>query len=935
MTTSLERTPDRPHQRTGDEILRALATDIDSGLSSSEVSRRLDDYGPNELESAEGTSIWSRVVGQFTDPLVIMLIIAMAISLAAWIYEGTGGTPYEPIVIAVILVANAALGLWQELKADNAVAALQKLTAVQATVWRDAERLTVPSAELVPGDILLLSEGDAVSADARVVKSESLRVAEASLTGESQPVSKQVEPIGDVVLADRTNMVFNGTVVTAGRGIAVVVETGMSTQMGSIASMLEESEEDPTPLQIELGRVGKVLGIVVLVLSAIVVGSVLLVSGIETPSDVIEVLLVGVSLAVAAIPEGLVAIVSIVLAIGVQRMAERNALVKKLSSVETLGSASVICTDKTGTLTRNEMTIERVITASGEVEITGSGYIPVGEAVVGDQPLLPGPLLHEVHLVLRGGSLANDASTRETEEGRWEIQGDPTEAAFLVAERKLGITDARLTRYRRIGEIPFSSERKMMTTIDEDDVEEGVVIVTKGAPDVLLDRCSHEYRSGSEVELTQERRTQILESVDGLANQALRTLAVAYRREEGIEDGIDESLIEKDLILVGVVGIIDPPRSEVRGAIDEAKRAGIRIVMITGDHPLTATRIAEDLELADVGSRTVTGAEVAAMDAESFDAATEDASVFARVAPEDKLRIVDTLKRQGHIVAMTGDGVNDAPALRRADIGVAMGITGTEVSKEASDMILTDDDFATIVAAVREGRAIFENIRKFLRYLLGSNFGEVLVVFLGVIGAGVLGLEAGVDELAVPLLATQILWINLLTDSGLALALGIDPTIDDLMADRPRKLTDRMIDSKMGRVVGLTGLTVALSALVAFDLELTGGLLDGTGDLRSARTHAFTTVVLAQIFNAYNSRSYSSSAFEQVFSNRWLTGAAMLTLSLQILVVHAPFLNEAFETAPMSLGDWAVTFALSSTVLWVEEVRKLMLRRRNHDERVG
>jgi magnesium-transporting ATPase (P-type) len=927
MTTSLTRTPDQPHMLPTEQILDALATDIDNGLTSEEAALRLERYGRNELEAGEGPGIWSRVVAQFSDPLVIMLIVAMLISLLAWFFEGSGETPYEPIVIAIILIANAALGLWQELKADNAVAELQKMTATHATVWRDGERRSIPSSELVPGDILLLSEGDAVSADARVATSESLRVAEASLTGESQPVSKQVEPLDDVVLADRSNMVFNGTVVTAGRGIAIVIDTGMTTEMGSIASMLDESEQDPTPLQIELARVGKVLGIVVLVLSAIVVGSVLLVTGIETVTDVIEVLLVGVSLAVAAIPEGLVAIVSIVLAIGVQRMAARDALVKKLSSVETLGSASVICSDKTGTLTRNEMTIEKVVTASGEVEITGSGYAPVGEAIVEDEPLLSGPLLHEVHLVLRGGSLANDASTRETDDGRWEIQGDPTEAAFLVAEQKLGIQEERIRRYRRIAEIPFSSERKMMTTVDEDDEDAGLVIVTKGAPDVLLDRCTHEYQSGDEVELTADRRRQILASVNDLANQALRTLAVAYRRTDEI-DSVEQEQLETDLILVGIVGIIDPPREEVRDAIDEAQTAGIRVVMITGDHPLTATRIAEDLRIAGPESRTVTGAEVRSMSPDEFDRAASEASVFARVAPEDKLRIIDSLKRQRQIVAMTGDGVNDAPALRRADIGVAMGITGTEVSKEAADMILTDDDFATIVAAVREGRAIFENIRKFLRYLLGSNFGEVLVVFLGVIGAGMIGLEAGIDGLAVPLLATQILWINLLTDSGLALALGIDPTIDDLMADPPRKLDDRMIDAKMGRVVGLTGLSVALSALVAFDLELTGGLLGGSGDLTSARTHAFTTVVLAQVFNAFNSRSYSTSVFGQVH-NRWLTGAAALTVALQVLVVHAPFLNEAFDTAPMSLTEWGVTIGLASVVLWIEEIRKLFVRRRS------
>ena len=432
MTTTSDRTVERAHQRTSEDILATLETSVEAGLTGEEAARRLVHYGRNELEAAEGPSVWSRVVTQFSDPLVIMLIAAMLISLLAWFFEGGDETPYEPIVIAIILIANAALGLWQELKADNAVAELQKMTATLATAWRDGERLSIPSAELVPGDILLLSEGDAVSADARVVTSESLRVAEASLTGESQPISKQVEPLDDVVLADRTNMVFNGTVVTAGRGIAVVVATGMSTQMGSIASMLEESEEDPTPLQIELARVGKVLGIVVLVLSAIVVAAVLLVTGIETVSDVVEVLLVGVSLAVAAIPEGLVAIVSIVLAIGVQRMAARNALVKKLSSVETLGSASVICSDKTGTLTRNEMTIERVVTASGAVEITGSGYIPVGEALVEDRPLLSGPLLHEVHLVLRGGSMANDASTRETADGRWEIQTSDSLQGILL-----------------------------------------------------------------------------------------------------------------------------------------------------------------------------------------------------------------------------------------------------------------------------------------------------------------------------------------------------------------------------------------------------------------------------------------------------------------------------------------------------------------------
>ena len=929
MSLTTDEAFDTPHTRTVDDVITTLEVDPDTGLDPDEASARLERFGPNELETADGPSLVSRLVGQFADPLVIVLIVAMIVSLVAWWYEDPSEIPYEPIVILLILVANAVLGLWQEFKADNAVEELQRLTATQAKVLRGGERITIRSRGLVPGDILLLGEGDAVSADARITRSESLRIGEASLTGESEPVTKQTEAIGDVVLADRDNMVYNGTVVTAGRGVAVVVDTGMRTEMGSIATMLESEDTERTPLQRELSLVGKTLGVIVLVLSAIVVATVLLVSKIETLSDVVEVLLVGVSLAVAAIPEGLVAIVSIVLALGVQRMAARNALVKRLSSVETLGSASVICTDKTGTLTKSEMTVVKIVTASGSVDVTGSGYEPTGDVLTDGARVTDEDLLHEVHLVLRGGCLANDASTRQADDGRWEIQGDPTEAAFLVAEQKLGIVEERSSRYRRVGEVPFTSARKMMTTVEEDSREPTLVVVTKGAPDALLKRCSREYRAGEEAALTPERADQILADVDELADDALRTLGVAYRRAADVADGVDES-IERDLIWVGMVGIIDPPRPEARDAIRVAHKAGIRVIMITGDHPRTAVRIAQELELAGEEAEAVTGSQIAEMSDEEFERAAMSTSVFARVAPADKLRIVDALRRQDQIVAMTGDGVNDAPALRRADIGVAMGVAGTEVSKEAADMILTDDDFATIVAAVREGRGIFENIRKFLRYLLGSNLGEVLTVFFGVIGAGLLGLEAG-EGLAVPLLATQILWINLLTDSGLALALGIDPTIEDLMTRAPRKPTDRMIDAKMSRVVGLTGVIVALSALASLDLELTGGLLGGSGDLVSARTNAFTTIVLAQIFNAFNARSYRASAFTQATSNRWLLSAAAATLLLQIAVVHLPFLNVAFGTTPMGVDDWLVSLALASSVLWVEEARKAALRRRGRE----
>jgi len=913
------------------EVAAGLRTDLETGLTGAEAARRLAAYGPNELAVEPPVPAWRRFLAQFRDPLVYLLVAAVAISVVAWLVEGGGGWPVDALVIVAIVLLNAVLGFVQEARASDAVAELAKMTEVASSVLRDGEVHRIPSRELVPGDVLLLAEGDAVGADARLAVAAALRVQEASLTGESAPVTKDPAVLpADTALGDRRGMVFKGTAVAQGSAHAVVTATGMGTRMGGIAGMLESTASEQTPLQREVGRLGRMLGIAVVVVAVVVMATLFLVADIQGPQDAVTVLLLGVSLAVAAVPEGLPAILSVVLAIGVQRMAGRNAIVKRLSSVETLGSASVVCSDKTGTLTRSEMTIQRVATGSGTSRVTGVGYAPEGEVLAFDGDALPPEQRAEDIVVLSGGSLAGNAWLGRGDDGGWEIQGDPTEAAFLVAERKLGVHGRRDRRFDFVREIPFTSERKMMSTIQVDHEHGGGrVLIAKGAPDVLLGRCSH-VRVGMEtLPLDEGWRERILGDVEAMARDALRTLGVAYRplaEGEG-EEGGDDAALEQGLAYVGTVGIIDPPREEAVVAIAEAQRAGIRVVMITGDHPDTAARIASDLGIAGADSGgALSGPELDALDDAAFDAAVRHTAVFARVAPEHKLRIVDALQAQGNVVAMTGDGVNDAPALKSADIGVAMGITGTEVSKEAADMILADDNFATIVEAVREGRGIFDNIRKFLRYLLSSNMGEVLTVFLGVALAGVIGLSSGDGSLVLPLLATQILWINLVTDAGPALAMGLDPTGDDVMARRPRRLDERVIDLAMWSNVLQTGLVMAVATLFALDLYLPGGLVEGGRGLDSARTAAFTTLVLAQLFNCFNARSAEASAFRGVFTNAWLWGAVALSALLQVAVVHVGVLNAAFGTVPLDAGQWLACIALASVVLWYGELRKLVLR---------
>ncbi|WP_419707234.1 cation-translocating P-type ATPase [Promicromonospora sp. NFX87] len=927
--------PSDPSLREADDVARDLGVDPAVGLDDAEAARRLAADGPNELRSRPPVPLWRKVLEQFRDPLVALLLVAVAISVTVWWVEGADGVPVDAVVIAVIVVLNAVLGLVQESKAENAVAALRSMTEATSTVLRGGRRITVRSADLVRGDVLVLAEGDAVGADARLVSATALRVQEASLTGESEAVLKDAKVLpAPAPLGDRFDMVHKGTAVAQGVGTAVVVATGMSTQMGAIARLLDATEEETTPLQREISRVSKVLGLTVIGIAVVVMVVAALVNDVRTAEDLVTVLLLGVSLAVAAVPEGLPAILSVVLAVGVQTMARRNAVVKKLHSAETLGSASVIASDKTGTLTRNEMTIQRVVTASGEVTLTGVGYRPDGEVRTGPDaeggPLTDERLLREVTMVLGGGSLANDAQLVEAD-GEWTVQGDPTEAAFLVAAHKLAGTVDRVAAFERHGEVPFTSERKLMSALVDPPGDGAWALVTKGAPDVLLGRCTAVQVGEETVPLDDERRGMALDAVERLSDRAYRTLGVAYRRvAEGlVPEHLEEH--ESDLVYLGVVGIIDPPRSEVTAAVAEAHRAGIRVMMITGDHPVTAIRIATDLGIVERGARAVTGTELDGLDGPGLREATRTVSVYARVAPQNKLQIVDALQADGHVVAMTGDGVNDAPALKTADIGVAMGVTGTEVTKESAKMILGDDNFATIVAAVRQGRVIFDNIKKFLRYLLSSNMGEVCTVLLGVLFAGVVGLEgaAGGEAVVVPLLATQILWINLVTDSGPALAMGVDPETDDVMARPPRGAHERIIDARMWTGVLSIGLVMGIATLLAIDIFLPGGLVEGTDSLAVARTAGFTTLVLAQLFNVLNSRSETTSAFHRMFAGRWLWGAIGLGVLLQVAVVQVPFLQVAFGTASLDLAHWGVAVAMASSVLWFDELRKLLWRARH------
>jgi Ca2+-transporting ATPase len=919
-----------PYRKTVNEVLAALGTDARSGLSRSKAHERLRQYGKNELAAEAPISAWRKFLGQFTDLLVLLLLVAALISAALWLYERDSALPYEAMAIFAIVLLNALMGYFQQSRAEQAVAALRQMSATHTNVIRDGARQSIPATELVPGDIILIEEGDTIPADARVIQSTALQTAEAALTGESLPVSKDTAAItGDAGPGDRHNMIFSGTAATYGRGRAGVTATGMQTQMGRIAGMLKEAPEETTPLQKELDRVGKLLGIVVVVIAVVMIATILLVEDVRGFSAIFDVLILGLALAVAAVPEGLPAVVTTVLSLGVQRMARRHAIVRHLAAVETLGSANIIASDKTGTLTKNEMTVRVVATASGRVTFSGTGYAPEGGVSQSGGKPINGALRFELIRALTAAHRANDAVLQERD-GLWTVQGDPTEGALIVAARKAGLEEEALeARFPRTAEVPFSSERKLMSTVHSDtERTERLLALTKGAPDVLLARCSHELVGEEARPLTAERRAEVLANNEDLTGQALRTLGVAFRSLPKDASEFDGE-IEQELVFLGLIGMIDPPRDEAKNAVARAKGASIRPIMITGDHPTTAAVIAAELGIAANG-QVVTGAELEKMPDEMLNQTVLDVSVYARVNPEHKLRIVKALQHGGMTVAMTGDGVNDAPALKTADIGVAMGITGTEVSKEAADIVLADDNFASIVAAVEEGRAIFANIRKFLRYLLSSNFGEVMTMFFGVLLADVIGLTAaGGGGVALPLTATQILWINLVTDGAPALALGVDPSDPGVMNHPPRPRGEGMITRRMWSGIFFVGVVMAAGTLLVLDASLPGGLIEGSGTIGYGQTMTFTTLMLFQLFNVFNARSDEKSAFEGLFTNQWLWAAVALSLALHATVIYVPFLQQAFSTVALSPSDWLYCTAVASSVLWLREISKAITRARD------
>jgi Ca2+-transporting ATPase len=920
-----------PYRQQVDEVLSALGTDLHRGLTDEEARSRLAKFGPNELTVEKPVPAWRRFVAQFQNVLVVLLLVATAISVTLWAYERDAALPYEALAIFAVVLLNAVLGYVQESRAEAAVAALRAMSAADAAVIRNGERRSIPASEIVPGDIILIEEGDTIPADARLVESAALQAAEAALTGESLPVAKDTHVISEeVALGDRHNMVFSGTAATYGHGKAVLTATGMRTEMGRIAGLLKETRDEETPLQRELDRTGKSLGLVVIVIAIVMIGTIIIVDDVRSLPAILDVLILGVALAVAAVPEGLPAVVTAVLSIGVQRMARRNAIVRHLVAVETLGSASVIASDKTGTLTKNEMTVRVVVTASGRVTLEGAGYEPTGEIHREGGGPIDGVLRIEVERALAVADRANNAVV-EQRDGRWTVQGDPTEGALLVAARKCGLQPEALDRrLPRVGEVPFSSERKLMSTIHRDLEQGRGIVFTKGAPDILLMRCSFEVVGDGRRPLTPSRRAEILQVNDTLADQALRTLGVA-----GLWLPVDvlaeyaahpDERVEQGLVFAGLIGMIDPPRPEARDAVARAKAAGIRPIMITGDHPRTAAVIAQQLGIAD-NTRTITGSELEKLPETARARTVSEISVYARVSPQHKLSIVDALRQTGAIVAMTGDGVNDAPALKKADIGIAMGITGTDVSKEAADMVLADDNFASIVSAVEEGRAIFANIRKFLRYLLSSNIGEVLTMFFGVLMAERIGLQGTGSELVLPLVATQILWINLVTDGPPALALGLDPADEDVMRQRPRPPGEGVLTARMWRGIVLVGVIMAAGTLFILDAAMPGGMVSGSGDLRYGQTMAFTTLMLFQICNVFNARSDKHSAFAHLFSNRWLWAAVGLSVALQVCVVYVPLLQNAFGTSALTGWDWFRCTAVASSVVWLREISKLMRER--------
>ena len=962
MAHNIEAQTQEWHALGADEVLNHLKVET-GGLTTTEAKKRLEHYGPNQLEEAPRPSFLQMLWEQLNNFVVILLILASLISALL-------GDYVESAAIMAIVVLNAVLGLVQERRAEEALAALKKLAAPDAQVIRDGKRLSIPSYELVPGDIVFLDSGNFIPADIRLLEAVNLRVEEASLTGESLPVQKNAATVLDknVPLGDRKNTAFMGTLVSYGRGRGVVTSTGMHTQLGLIASLLQSVETEETPLQRRLDQLGKSLSVTALILVAVVFIVALInqtnINELFTgplaylskfAEEITEVFIIAISLAIAAVPEGLPAVVTISLALGMREMIKRHALIRKLSSVETLGSATVICSDKTGTLTQNEMTVTRMWVDGQFIHITGTGYVPKGDFLINHEKIRISDY-PAARTALWLGLLNNDALLETTGEEdaqqTYRIVGDPTEGSLLVAAVKAGATHMEIREaYPRENEVPFDSERKRMITIHDvaepraedpspftnDKHKNWDVIAIKGAPDVVLELCTeHQGMNDEPRKLDKESRERILAANDVMTKDALRVLGVAYRIVRDVPDNPAQIItkeLEHDLIFVGLLGMIDPARVEVKTALEHARIAGIRTVMITGDFPNTAKAIAETIGLLRPGKKVMTGAQLDELSDYDLKNVIEDTDVFARVSPEHKLRIVDALQANDEIVAMTGDGVNDAPAIKRADIGVAMGITGTDVAKETADMVLTDDNYASIVSAVEQGRIIYSNIRKFVFFLLSSNIAEIMIIFLATLA----GLPA-------PLTAIQLLWLNLITDGAPALALAVEKGDPDIMQQKPRAKNEPIVNRSMS--VGLIVQTFAQTGavLTAFALGLlwhleAGATLVGNPltyilehdwrgvNVQSAETMAFVTLSLAELFRAYTVRSERASIFAiGIFSNRYMQYAVGLSIALLLLVINVPFLQPIFNTHFLSAREWGAVIGLAIFPAVAEEITKFFLR---------
>jgi len=889
------------YKESREHVIGKLMADPANGLSASEAVRRLEQFGPNTLREKKKQPLIVKILNQFKDVMVLILIAATIISAFL-------GEILDAAVILAIVVINAVLGVVQEGRAERAIEALMKLTSPQARVIRDGKQQIIEAADLVPGDLVLLETGDIVPADIRLLESASMKAEEASLTGESVPVEKSAEKLftEDAALGDQCNMAFMSTPVTAGRGRGLVSATGRHTVIGSIADRLQDIGEEATPLKRSLNKLGKVLGVICLAVCAVV-----FVEGILMGGAILAMFMTAISLAVAAIPEGLPAVVTIVLALGMKRMADRNAIVKRLLAVETLGCVDVICSDKTGTLTQNEMTVTRLYVPGQTLEVEGRGYAPEGRFLTKDTGGIAA-INGRMRRMLLIGALCSEATLTRQEGGGFGIIGDPTEGALVVAAAKAGLKREDLqTAHPRVNELPFDSERKMMTTFHGGFPDAPVVSFTKGAPDIVLASCKYWLSETGPIPLDGDLKASVLAANQQMAEDELRVLGFAYKLHK---DNYNAGDAEKGMIFVGLAGMIDPPRPEARDAINVCNEAGIRAVMITGDYRGTAVAIARDLGLMAPGAEVLDGREMDGLSDEELQLAVERTSVYARVSPDHKVRIVTALKKNEHIVSMTGDGVNDALALKTADIGVAMGVTGTDVAKGTSDMILTDDNFATIVSAVHEGRILYSNIRKFVGYLLSCNVAEILVIFITTL---ILGSHF------VPLLPIQLLWLNLITDSFPALALGQEKGEPDIMKHMPRKANEPILNGVMARTIAIQSAAIFLAVFAAFQLGIAAYPGGASGASDGARTFAFTTLILSEIIRSFSARSEKIPVLRLgLLKNSFLNKAFLLSLALLLVVIYVPFLNPVFSTVSLTLPDWAKILPLSLVPFAAAEIDK-------------